>query len=248
MNNNPWNDTNWKTINLSQSRLFKGLIKENVVEYKNSSILFAGSCDVSGLRYEKYWHELYCEGKNLSHKDYVVIGRPVCSFSSLNRQLYSYLKNVDKPPSKLFLVVPITAHENMLEGTCYSITERPEPVQFINRLNLAPMSCVDIGYKLQEAYALATSDEQKIYNFCQDFSFLEMMCKSYGIKLFWTQNLTHSGQHHYEDINIFLEEHDFAKSTFIGHTPATDFDNSFDSPTYDSHKKISQLFLDLKDD
>jgi hypothetical protein len=248
MKNNPWNDSNWKTINLSQNRLFKGLSKENIVEYKYSPILFAGSCDAAGLRYEKYWHELYCEVKGINHKDYVVVGRPVCSFSSINRQLYVYLQKVDRTPKKLLMVVPISAHESVLEGTCYSITERPEPVNFINRLGLAPKSCVEIGYKLQEAYSSANSLDQKIYDFCKDFSFLEMMCKLYNIELFWTQNLTQSSQKHYGDINNFLDEHEFAKKTFIGHLPATEFDNAFDSPTADSHKKIAQLFLELKND
>ena len=244
----PWNDPNWKTIDLSQNRLFRNLVKENIVEPKNSSLLFAGSCDAAGLRYEKYWHEIYCEKLSLNHKDFSVIGRPVCSFSSVNRQLYAYLKTLKVTPSKLLMVVPITSNESILEDTCYTITERPEPVDFISRLALAPKNRVEIGYKLQEAYASAYSTEQKIYDFCRDFSFLEMICKSYGIKLHWTQNVTRSSTNHYNDINIFVESHEFAKQTFIGHTPGTEFDNAFDSPTADSHRKIAELFLRCNDD
>lgn len=241
--NNPWTDPNWKTIDFTNHRFFKGLVNDSTIQIKESTKVFAGSCDISGVKHARYWHEIYCESAGLDHDSFVYIGNSVYTLSSILRKLYSYLNIIETPPTELLLVAPVSTHEHIVNGTCYSINDKLAPMDFLYRSRLIPQEDIDEISKLQQAFEINNSREQQIYNFCREFSFLEMICKNYNIKLRWTPNLTWNALQFYRNIDELLDSHSFAKKTFIGYDPKFEIDKTYDSPTASSHEKIAALFL-----
>jgi hypothetical protein len=89
---------------------------------------------------------------------------------------------------------------------------------------------------------------QLLYEFCKNYSFIEMMTMAYGIQFYWTPNLTKKAEQFYKDLDIYLEGHDFAKKTFLGYNTETIEDtNGLDFPSGKSHVAISNLFLGIND-
>lgn len=243
---NPWNDANWKLINMHNHPFFKGRSPMVPVEYKNSPILFCGSCDISGYRHNEYWYDIYCRHKGLDPASYSYIGSPLCTLSSLIRRIYAYLKITEVIPKVVLLVAPVSADEHMINGTCYSIMHKNDimdPLKFVCRANIVPPEDQVSLVSLQNVYSEYRSIDQMVYEFCRDFSFLEMLCNAHGIKLYWTPNLTRNASEFYKHIELFLDAHEFAKNTFIGYTPSLEVDTMYGSPTAEAHAVIASLFL-----
>jgi hypothetical protein len=238
---NPWRDLTWKTLKLSDHALFNQTGGSQVV--LNSQILFAGSCDINGVRHGEYWHEIYCKSLGLPHADYTLLGDAVNMLPSLLRKIYVYLKTCDVPPAQILLVAPVSVPEHIIGGKCYSISHRPRPLDFLYRLGAVPARLIPKVSILQQAYNVSFSREQEVYNFCRDFSFLEMMCSAYHITLKWTPNRTGNASLFYKSIDDLLDAHSFAKSTFIGYEPTYDLDEKFDAPTAASHQALASFFL-----
>jgi hypothetical protein len=238
---NPWNDLTWRTLKLSDHALFNKTGGSQIV--LNSPIVFAGSCDINGIRHGEYWHEIYCESLGLRHEEYTLLGDAVNMLPSLVRKLYVYLKMCDTKPAQILLVAPVSVPEHIIEGKCYSITHRVRPLDFLYRLGAVPARLIPKVSSLQQAYNVSFSRDQEIYNFCRDFSFLEMMCAFYDIDLKWTPNRTGNASLFYKSIDDLLDAHPFAKSTFIGYEPTYDIDEKFDAPTASSHKSLAAFFL-----
>jgi hypothetical protein len=238
----PWKDANYPTLDLREHRLYNSRLADRTVEYKNSPILFIGSCDVAGIKHGKYWHEIYAEKRQLVN--YVKIGQAIQSFSGLMRTVYTYLSNVEEKPKSIYMVVPMTSAEHVIGNKCYSVNYQKLPVEHLHRLQIIPESSWSVFQKLHEAYNLSDCLEERIYNFGREFSFLEMMCKAYNIELKWTFNLTITSKFHFGDVNNFIDSHNFAKNTYIGTKETDAYDLVNYCPTYTAHKLLADLFMD----
>lgn len=241
---NPWKNPNWKMINFADIRFFRmhEVTKAHSVHPKVADLLFLGSCDINGHRQERYWHEILCEQLGLQHNAHTFIGNSTYTLGSMVRRVYTYLKSVESAPKVILLVCPIATHEHIVDGTCYSINPNPDAMDFLYRIGAVEDKDIRAVSALQRAYKQTTTREQEIYNFCKEFSFLEMICKAYGIKLLWTPNRTKNALPFFQNVDELLDAHDFAKSTFIGYDSNYDFDEMLDSPTAASHKAYAELF------
>lgn len=241
---NPWKDPNCNTIYLENHPFFKKLSSSSITEIKESSILFAGSCDISGVKFDRYWHEIFCEERKLEHDKYAYIGAALYGLPSLVRRIYDYLKLIDSPPKELLLVSPVATPEHLINDILYPINHRAEAMSFLYRANIVPKELSNRTTKLQEAYSESFSTEQAVYNFCKEFSFLEMICKAYNIRFYWTTNLTWNSHFFFDKLDLFLEAHDFARDTFIGSAKGDiEYNREYDSPTASAHRSIASLFL-----
>lgn len=236
---NAWKDANYPTMDMREYRFYQYVFRDRTVEYDGSEVLCLGSCDISGNREVEYWHEIYSKMRNVK---YTKIGQPGQSFSALMRQFYAYLKNAPAP-KLLLLVVPITSPEHVLDNKCYSVTYRPLAVEHYIRTNMIPENVLDTFTALHNAYAASNNLNEKIYNFCREFSFLEMMCKAHNIELKWTFNITRSADEHYKERDKFLDAHDFAKSTYLQTSECMTYDKTYLCPTSEAHFILASTFM-----
>lgn len=236
---NAWTDANYPTLDMRQHRFYESVFRDRTIEYTGSEVLCLGSCDISGNRQVEYWHEIYSKARNIKC---AVIGQPGQSFSAVLRQLYVYLKNAPAP-KLLLIVVPITSPEHVLDNKCYSVTYRPLAVEHYNRMNMIPENVLDRFMALHNAYAASNNLDERIYNFCREFSFLEMMCKAYNIQLKWTLNITRSAEDHYKEKDKFLDAHDFAKSTYLQTSKCMSYDRTYLCPTAEAHFILANTFM-----
>lgn len=243
--NNPWKDPNYPTLDFTKHKVYSASHNQRPVEAKSSEILFCGSCDIAGIKKEKYWYEIYCEKLNLNCDDYVKIGSIGQPMQALVRKIYAWLKLVDKPPKKIFMVAPVAMPEQILSKTAWPVPRTLDIIPFFARVGVIPPEVLSRIIPLIVAQRQVSGPGHLLYEFCQNFSFLEMMTKAYGIELRWTPNLTRKAVEYYKDLDIYLEEHDFAKKTFIGYDHSTvDLTGSgLDFPNKKSHVAISDRFL-----
>lgn len=247
MQNNPWNDPNYPFLDFTEYSLYARIHNQKPVSALESSILFAGSCDISGQRKEKYWHEIYCETLGLNKDDYVKIGTMGQPMNALVRKIYGYLKLVKTPPKRILMVAPVSLPEFIIDGKAYPIPRTFEVVEFFERLDIIPKETMPKLIHTMVAHRQCITDEHILYEFCQNFSFLEMITKAYDIELYWTPNLTRKAKQYYKNIDIFLKNHDFANRTFLGYDNSTVEDSSkdLDFPSAKSHVRLANLFLSI---
>lgn len=249
MLNTPWNNPNYPSLDFTNHKVYSKNHNQQPVELKNSEILFVGSCDISGDREDRYWHEIYCETVGINHDDYVKIGSIGQPMEALIRKIYAYLKSVDLPPKKIFMVAPICTPEYIMNDMAYPVPRDLDSIQFLERLNLIPPTVLYPLSNLIFALRGAVGPGQITYDFLKNYSFLEVMMKAYAIELYWTPNLTRKANAFYKNLDSYLEKHDYAKKTFIGYDPATIKFNadSLDYPSKESHQCIANLFLSIRD-
>ena len=238
----PWSNENWPLVNIGKHKFFRDKFETPLSNNSTSVVMFAGSCDLSGVRHGKYWHELLCETLEIEPLTAAYLGTPICTFPSLLRRLYVQLKNTNNSPKRLFLVAPVSTQEHLIDGTCYSINTRQRPMEFLYRTGLIPPTAISQASALQRAYELNNGFNQRVYSFQRDFSFLEMICRAYSIDLRWTPNRTKNASLFYTDVSKMLEDHEFARKTCVGFDVEYDFDTTHDAPTSASQQRIAELF------
>lgn len=243
--NNAWNDPNYPFMDFSSHPLYSKTHNQIPVDIKPSEILFAGSCDIGGYNNYKHWYEIYCENLNLDHSNYVRIGHIGQPMSALVRKIYAYLNMVSTPPKQILMVAPISIPEQMLDGIMCPVPSDLDTISFFERTKLLSESSTIRLTNLMFSLRQATRQGQLTYDFCQNFSFLEMLTKFYNIKLRWTPNLTRRSTQYYKNIQLYLNNHSFAKETFIGYDPSiVDMSSTkVDIPTDDAQRALAQLFL-----
>lgn len=245
-----WTDPNFPTLDFTKYAAFSRNHNQTSVPIKSSEILFAGSCDISGVLKNKYWHQLYCEARGLNHSDYVTIGTIGQPLSALVRKIYCWLKLIETPPKTILMVAPVTMPEHVWGRVAWPIPRKLDLVEFLERIKIIPYRAISRIVPLVVAQSQMACPGQLIYEFAQSFSFLEMMTKVYGIELWWTPNLTKSAVSHYEpNIENFLASNEFAKRTFLGYEPSIVDVNAegMDFPSELAHINICEKFLSLSD-
>lgn len=247
MSNNPWNDPNFPFLDFSEYKLYSKIHNQTLVPNTTSEILFTGSCDISGLRKEKYWHEIYCEQKKLNWDEFVKIGTIGQPMPALIRKIYGYLKSVEVAPKIIFMVAPVSLPEYILNGRAYPLPKTFDVIEFLERLEIIPHEVMNKMVHLMSAHRQSTGPGQILYDFCQNFSFLEMITRAYNIEFYWTPNMTRKAKQYYRDLSKFLEAHEFAKKTFLGYEESLIDSNSkdLDFPSAASHQHIANLFLSI---
>lgn len=244
---NSWNDPNYPTLDLTVHSLYAKNHNQKSIEIKSTEILFAGSCDISGAKKDMYWHEIYCNKMQLNHDNYLVIGNLGQPMSALIRKIYAYLKLVETPPKKLFMVAPVILPERILNSVAYPVSRNLNSITFNKKLNIIPEEVLAKLSNLTEIENQIIDIEQQIYEFCQSFSFLELLTKVYNIKLYWTPNLTRQAFKYYQNLDNFLLNHEFAKNTYLGYDASTVdlLSTALDFPSAESHNAIANRFLSV---
>ena len=246
----PWTDPNYPGLDFTKHKLYAGDHNQQPVLIKYSEILFAGSCDISGARESKYWHEIYCEESGLNSEDYVKIGHIGQPLNALVRKIYSYLKLVDRPPKKIFMVAPISCPEHILNSVAYPVPPDKETAKFLERIGIIPSAILPAVTGLINMNSDTYGPGQMSYEFCRNYSFLELMMRAYDIRLYWTPNLTRKAAEYYKNLDTYLSHHEYARNTFIGYDNSTvDFaSDKLDFPSTESHLRLANLFLSIKND
>jgi hypothetical protein len=189
-----------------------------------SKVVYLGTCDVmSSLNKENIWTNMV---RNELHPDQplIAMGSLSSCFPSSIRRLYSFIQNFGAPELVYLSLARFDSYEYVNKsGKCYSLSSRKGTADFCKNNNMIDDEEHIIWTKQIEATTQLSNKHNNRYILEEKFTFLEMICKVYNIKLKWTFNPTDACiKVLYHNLELFEDISPFMKESFVGSPLAKD--------------------------
>jgi hypothetical protein len=240
-----WNTTNDNTVDMSIGRYYTGVdnMKASTPEgYRcdpldKSPVVFLGSCDMSGpiIDPEQVWAKVIYNKLSQIYEPfpYIALSRIHSGTDALTRRLNAYCVKYGAP-KKIFVVLPRpVCLEIPVRGTLVNVTERPNYVDYLLKINrITPSEHTMCMKAVEFSRSQQDSVEYQTYQFERIGTMLRLLCRNYDIEMRWTPNLSATAVDYYARwMDVFLRQMSFMADTCAGVGVLRDFATPEDGST-----------------